>query len=110
MYHNAVNRLELPPAIAQEMMAFAAGGKRHGRGTTGTGGGRAAAMQFVGGRKTAELIEPALPTSAVTQGVHFPSYAPFVLLAVGLAGWGFRARRQRATHHARGYASVPPGA
>jgi len=109
MYHNAINRLELPPAIAQEMMAFAGGGgKRHGRGAAGTGGGRAAAMQFVGGRKTAEMVEPALTTQVITQGVQFPSYAPFVLLAVGLAGWGFRARRQRAPHHAHGYTSVPP--
>lgn len=118
MYHNAVNRLELPSAIATEMVAYAGSSLRGGGGGKGIGGKRGgghrarAASTYEGGRAAAEADdEPLLPTSAsqalgAAQGAaatlsgasgrnNGMVYAPAAVLISGLVVWAVRSRRQR---------------
>ena len=109
MYHNAVNRLQLPADIATEMINWA-GATGGGGGGGGGGGKHASGRGFMGrstpsaARKDSDDEEPIPPASAfegrapsgVASWLWTTYAAPAALAVVALAVWGaVRAGRQR---------------
>ena len=113
MYHNAVNRLQLPPAISREMIAYARVGVGGGGGG-GKGGGGKGGKRFFGGRMVGERSEDAepIPAAALSSALGLKAargtpessqmlnVLPAALVVVGAVVMTMRAvRARRASRH-----------
>lgn len=131
MYHNAVNRLQLPPAIAAEMIADAqqsagggSGAMLHGGGAgKHRGGGRFGGAQ---GRGVAELPTTGAVSgaadvggqlAALVGGGGWSGVSPMSLavvgvplaLVIGIVAWGLRSKGQREGRYSRYKPIATPG-
>jgi len=119
MYHNAVNRMELPSPIKEQMIAYAtppAGAKGGGGVKRGGGMGHRSrkTLSYSGGRAAAETEEQSTLTAVVDavttaaangksasrnlSGGTLALLVPAGALVVGLAVWGIATRRQRSRY------------